>query len=556
MAKFSLCRENIAKKHKKRRKNIMILFGSAATAARNLRGEEYFNKMIGEVANRTKEAEKKIGLENDNQLKKVNSILERVTEFEGMDAYEAEQLGLIYNNLAPDDISHPISAKMVKAFLEQTVKVQKPEAYEKILRYYDFKNPLSDKQMKKLGIFVENIWNQYRTVEYCYKYSKSFYEFVNKYASKVDAEGMNNIEKIKWLRLWIFIIKDQGFFWNDIREDERIDVNGRQKFDREVYLFPDTMLYLELYVSEMPEASLNVEMLKKLISLYPEDVQKKIYTWAEMVGDTSNTNILRAGEVRMLVKRTLFPITWMSSISLFCMNNYMKDNNPKYLESAVNAYKDGGIENLAIIKRKGTDPFDNFKIKSFKCYELYSTEEDEIEKVLVVNCQNELRMYVEVYKWLLEHPEFKFGPEDKNLSEYGIENLLDEEPELNSDWFLQMGLVDSEEDINWELFDRIVNRNDKAMDQYLKGEISAEEFYEDLGFSTDMQAKACCNKKAKLIPAEAAKMAAALKRIKMFGIAQAIKSDLIYLEIFKYMLSEKPENLPKNMVNLYGKVFK
>lgn len=533
-----------------------LLFGSAATAARNLRGEEYFNKMIGEVANRTKEAEKKIGLENDNQLKKLNSILERVTEFEGMDAYEAEQLGLIYNNLAPDDISHPISAKMVKAFLEQTVKVQKPEAYEKILRYYDFKNPLPDKQMKKLGIFVENIWNQYRTVEYCYKYSKSFYEFVNKYASKVDAEGMNNIEKIKWLRLWIFIIKDQGFFWNDIREDERIDVNGRQKFDREVYLFPDTMLYLELYVSEMPEASLNVEMLKRLIGLYPEDVQKKIYTWAEMVGDTSNTNILRAGEVRMLVKRTLFPITWMSSISLFCMNNYMKDNNPKYLESAVNAYKDGGIENLAIIKRKGTDPFDNFKIKSFKCYEMYSTVEDGIEKVLVVNCQNELRMYVEVYKWLLEHPEFKFGPEDKTLSEYGIENLLDEEPELNSEWFLQMGLVDSEEDINWELFDRIVNGNDEIMSQYLKGEISPEELYDVLGFSTDMQAKVCSNKKAKLIPAEAAKMAAALKRIKMFGTAQAIKSDLIYLEIFKYMLSEKPENLPKNMVNLYGKIFK
>ena len=51
-------------------------------------------------------------------------------------------------------------------------------------------------------------------------------------------------------------------------------------------------------------------------------------------------------------------------------------------------------------------------------------------------------------------------------------------------------------------------------------------------------------------------MAAALKRVKMFGTAQSIKSDLIYLEIFKYMLSEKPENLPKNMVNLYGKVFK
>lgn len=256
----------------------MKLFGSAAVAERNLRGEDYFNKMIGEAVKRTKEAEKKIGLEDDIQLRKVNSVMARVTEFEEMDSYEAEQLGLMYNNLAPDDISHPISAKMVKAFLEKTVKVQRPEAYEKILRYYDFKNPLPDKQMKKLGIFVENVWNQYRTVEYCYKYSKSFYEFVNKYASKVDAEGLNNIEKIKWLRLWIFIIKDQGFYWNDIRPDEKIDVNDRQKFDRGVYLFPDTMLYLESYVSEMPEASLNVEMLKRLIGLYPEDVQKKIYT--------------------------------------------------------------------------------------------------------------------------------------------------------------------------------------------------------------------------------------------------------------------------------------
>lgn len=119
-----------------------------------------------------------------------------------------------------------------------------------------------------------------------------------------------------------------------------------------------------------------------------------------------------------------------------------------------------------------------------------------------------------------------------------------------------MGLVDSEEDINWELFDKIVNGKDEIMSQYLKGEISAGELYDALEFSTDMQAKLCCNKKTKLIPKEEAKMAAALKRIKMFGTTQAIKSDLIYLEIFKYMLSEKPENLPKSMVNLYGKIFK
>ena len=119
-----------------------------------------------------------------------------------------------------------------------------------------------------------------------------------------------------------------------------------------------------------------------------------------------------------------------------------------------------------------------------------------------------------------------------------------------------MNLVDTDEDINWDLFDKIVEENDKFMSMYLKKEISAEDLYKELGFSTALQAKLCCNKTVKLVESEATRMAAALKRIKMFGTSQAIRSDLIYLEIFKYMLSEKPENLPKNMVNLYGKVFK
>ena len=119
-----------------------------------------------------------------------------------------------------------------------------------------------------------------------------------------------------------------------------------------------------------------------------------------------------------------------------------------------------------------------------------------------------------------------------------------------------MGFVDSEEDINWENFNKILEGKETEMDRYLNGEISPEDIYEIIGFTSDMQAKACCNKKTKLIPTEASKMSAALKRIKMFGEAVASKSDKIYLEIFKYMMSEKPEELPKSMVNLYGKIFK
>ena len=543
----------------------MEMFGSA----RDLRGEDYFNKMVNEAIDRTRKVRNKMGLENAIKLKKLNSVMERVIEIEEMDSYEAEQLGLMYNNLAPDDTSHEISAKMMKVFLEGTVKIQNPEAYEKICRYYDFKNPLPDKQMKKLGRFVENIWNRYRTVEYCYLYSKAFNEFVDKYAVKVDAdEGMSDLEKIKWLRLWLFVIKDQGFFWTDIKPNGTIMLTEQLKFDREVYLFPDCMIYLEEYIREyLPDKALNVEMLRRFISLYSKDIQKQVYTWAELDGDTSD-NMLRAGEVRMGIKRKLFPITWMSPMSLFCLNNNMKDNNPEYLEAAVTAYKNGGVESLDRIEQKGTDPFDRFKVKSFKSYEVYASEENGIKKVLVVNSQQELEMFVELYQWLLEHTDFKFGPEDKTIHEYGLKNLLKEEPEeetieepeekteTNSKWFLEIGLVDTEDDINWECFDKVLEGKDEFMNQYLKGQISAEGLYDILGFATDMQAKVCCNKKTKLIPAEASKMSAALKRIKIFGEAGAIKSDKIYLEIFKYMMSEKPEELPKSMVNLYGKIFK
>lgn len=557
---------------------------------RGMAEEDFVGKIANEAINRTQEVKKTMSAENAILYERVTSVMDRVIDFEEMDSYEAAKYGLMYNNLAPDDIKHKISTKMVKDFLEETVKFQNPEAYEKIQKYYDFHSQISEKYRKKLEIFVENTWKQYRTVEYCYKYSISFKEFVDKYASKVDADGLSDIEKIKWLRLWIFIIKDQGFFWADIQDDGKIDVKKQQNFDRMAYLNPDTMMYLEPYVSKLSEKSLNVEMLKRFISLYPENFQKQVYTWAEMDNTTGNTNILRAGEIRMWIKRTLFPVTWMSPVSLFCMNDALKLNNPKYLESAVNAYKNGGIKSLKKIPNRGTDPFDDFKIKLFDGYELYSTVEDGVEKVLVVNCQNELNMFVEVYKWLLEHPDFKFGPEEKTLSEYGIETLLDEEPESDAncslqmdlqdseedkkisesgtetslneeqkhiaDWLFKMGLVDSKKDINWELFEKIVAWNEEVKSQYLEGEISAEEFYDALGFLTEAQAKVCCNKKMKINSSEATKMSAALKFVKMFGTVHAKKSDIIYLEIFKYMMFEMPEKLPKNMVNLYGKFFK
>ena len=307
----------------------------------------------------------------------------------------------------------------------------------------------------------------------------------------------------------------------------------------------------------VPDGALLLEMIQNLIALYPEDLQKEIRKFGELDENVPDLDCLKAEEIRNKLKKKMFPVLWVSGLGYYCTEQGIKTAKPEFLESAVKVYKDGNLDGLETFEQEAINPYNNFLRENFKCYELYAESiDDGYQRVLAITSWDELKMYVEVYKWLLENPEFKFGPEDKTLSEYGIENLLDEEPELNSEWFFQMGLVDSEEDINWELFDKIVNGKDEIMSQYLKGEISAGELYDALEFSTDMQAKLCCNKKTKLIPKEEAKMAAALKRIKMFGTTQAIKSDLIYLEIFKYMLSEKPENLPKSMVNLYGKIFK
>lgn len=541
-------------KIKQKEKKIMEMFGSA----RDLRGEDYFNKMVNEAISRTNEIKETIGIKTAIQQRKLNSVMERIVDFEDMTEYEAKMMGLMYNNLAPDDTSHKISAKMVKSFLENVVKIQDADAYEKIMDYYDFKKDRPEKYTKKLGAFVENVWNKYRTVEYCYLYSKGFHDFVERYASRVDAENLSNIEKIKWLRLWIFIIKDQGFFWTDIKQNGKIYVNEQLEFDREVYLFPDCMLYLEKYINEyIPEKALNVEMLKRLITLYPEDIQKQVYCWAEIDGNSYNTNILRAGEVRMGLKRTLFPITWMTPLNIFCLNNYIKDNNPLYLEAAVKAYKNGGVESLDRIEKKGTDPFDNFKVKSFKSYELYSSEEKGVKKVLVVNSQRELEMFVEVYKWLLEHPDLRFGEENKTVAEYGIEDLLEEpEDEVADEWFFEMNFVASDEDINWDCFEKVIEGNEEIMSKYIKAEATADEVFDKIGFSSVNQARLVCNKKTSLLESEAVKMSAALKRIKMFGVAQAMKSDIIYFKCFKYMMSERKADLPKTMVNLYGKILK
>ena len=116
---------------------------------------------------------------------------------------------------------------------------------------------------------------------------------------------------------------------------------------------------------------------------------------------------------------------WISSMWCFCMKNGVSEFKVLLLSNAVEAFKKG-LNKYNTFLNPATDPFKGFSTRNFKCYKLGMVTEDGIEKTFAVTSQNELQMYVEVYKWLLLHPDFEFGvgSEKKTLEGYGYENLL------------------------------------------------------------------------------------------------------------------------------------
>lgn len=169
-------------------------------------------------------------------------------------------------------------------------------------------------------------------------------------------------------------------------------------------------------------------------------------------------------------------------------------------------------------------------------------------------------MYIEIYKWLLEHTDFRFGEENKTIEEYCMEDLLEETvsfEEAKKAWIIEMGYAKDEKDINYLLSEIVINKDkyEETLICYYNGEIAGDEVWNQIGFSSDMQARLCCSESIRITKEEGDKMGVALKRIKMFREENALRSDIIYLEIFKYMYQNKKAELPKNLVKIYGTKF-
>lgn len=192
----------------------------------------------------------------------------------------------MYRDLATEDVNGKISVRRMKQFFNE-LKKDYPDEASKVELYYDMENGLSTKRKFKLNNAVQAFWNKCRTVENAYKYCHEFHFMANRIAKKLDApEDMGVIERCKWLRLWVYVIKDQSFFWWDWDSNYKIiNIKESIELDKRVYLNPEVMVELEKYnFSKIPDGVILLDMLKAFINMYPEEIQKSILRFGELDG--------------------------------------------------------------------------------------------------------------------------------------------------------------------------------------------------------------------------------------------------------------------------------
>lgn len=153
----------------------------------------------------------------------VDRLLERVIDRDKFSYNEARAYATIYQNLAPGDVAGKISAMRVKNFIKDFIQKDNPSIYKKMCIFYGLsEEEYDEKKRSKINNLIQNYMDGIRSVENAMSYSVSFEEAANKMASKLDApEEMSVVERVKWIRLWFIVIRNQELFYNEI------DGNGK-----------------------------------------------------------------------------------------------------------------------------------------------------------------------------------------------------------------------------------------------------------------------------------------------------------------------------------------
>ncbi len=424
--------------------------------------------------------------EGENEVER---LLTRVVDRDEFSYSEAKAYAIIYQNLAPGDVAGKISAMRVKKFMEEFIQKDNPSIYKKMCIFYGLSvDEYDEKKRSKINNLIQNYMDGIRSVENAMSYSISFAEAATAMAPKLDApEEMSVVERVKWIRLWFIVIRNQEFFYNEIDGNGQIRGINITREVNNMYIFPESMILLnESFLSKLDDGEIIYDMIKEFIDSYPTDVQRAIYRFAELDG-VNRPDSCRLGRIREDVKKKLFSNSWRSSTSFFMCKTGIKYMIPKHLEMAVLAYKNGGIANMPVFKNEIRDVFNDYKKRNVTVYKYGETKVNGKDIELGVSGEQELMLYVNLYKWLVEHLDFKFGKEDKTLEEYGLADLLLNEKELVSAWILEQGFASSEEDINWELAKIILapKENISMFKDWYEGKLSSAEICEKIGLNSE-----------------------------------------------------------------------
>lgn len=243
---------------------------------------------------------------------------------------------------------------------------------EKILDYYDYqKEEYPEKMFERLTNAIEAYRKNFRTVENIYRISPAFRETAERIAPKLDApKDMSIIERVKWLRVWMFIIRDQHLYWRDMNEKRQFIGNANTLATNRMIAYPETLIYLEkIYFSNMPENQLIIlDMIKRMISLYPKEVQEKIIKFGEFKENVPDS--LNMGTIRNDIKRLMFPAPWCTFSSYFCTTEGIKAFDSIMMKTAIQTYLDGGIEKLSVSTQNWVDVYNLCNLKNLNFTDL------------------------------------------------------------------------------------------------------------------------------------------------------------------------------------------
>lgn len=466
----------------------------------------------------------------------------RFRETEGFTPSEIWTIARIYQHLAYEDKLGPIYIKRNYQYFKDVLEVASPDISQQLWEFYRDFEVLPEKVKQKRLSRIDSFLEQFRTVENAYGYCPRFKEIADAMLKKVTIkEKMSKIDIIKWIRIWIVIFKNQNYFSEEVDKDEPRSPEISKKTDG-YHLYPEGLMCYSGYMSTLEDGDLVLELLQKMLQLYPKDVQKIVERFGEL--DKNEPDSLSVRTIRNTVKKAVFPVPWIRNLAHFVTISGIKEMNPEVIINAVEACKDGGIKKMPKNTASFINTYDGkYTNQNVVCYQImkHSVREN-------VSCQEELEMYVILYEWLLKHPEIKLGAEKKAMKDYVVPSSVEE---LGKYWAQSMNYINSPEEYNSSIMNKIIGEEYKQLLlRYYNGEVEGEIVARELGFSSDEQVIISCDKNASVYPNLFATMEDALKKVKRFKETKY----MIWYYVFDYMRDYRSDVLPKKLKINYGKM--